>query len=178
MRPERAVQNRGVNIGYARVSTDDRNLDLQRATLKAAGCDPVFENQVSGMAVRRPGLDQAFARLGAGDSPVIWRFDRFDRSLPHLIETIRLITEKGAGFRSPTESIDTTTAGGLLYFHMMGALAEFERALIIERTSAGMKVAKARGIEVGCKRALIPSQINHARQLAEQGESPATVALL
>lgn len=154
MRPKRAVQNRSVNIGYARVSTDDQNLDLQCAALKAAGCNPVFEDQVFGMAFRRPGLDQALARLGAGDSLVVWRLDRLGRSLPQLIDTIRLIGETGAEFRSLTESIDTTTAGGRLYFHMIGALAEFERSLIIERTRAGMKAAKARGIEVGRKRAL------------------------
>lgn len=176
MRPERAVQNRRVNIGYARVSTEEQNLDLQRAALTQAGCEPVFEDQVSGMALQRPGLDQALARLGAGDILVVWRLDRLGRSLPHLIETIRLIGDRGAGFRSLTESIDTTTAGGRLYFHMMGALAEFERALIIERTRAGMKAAKARGIEVGRKRALSPSQISHARQLVDQGESPSAVA--
>ena len=164
--PKRAVQNCNVNIGYAQVSTDDQNLDLQRAALTAAGCDPVFEDQVSGMALRRPGLDQVLACLKAGDSMVVWRLDRLGRSLPHLIETIRLIGDKGAGFRPLTESIDTTTAGGRLYFHMMGALAEFER------TRAGMKAAKARGIEVGRKRALTPAQINHARQLINQGESP------
>lgn len=166
----------GVDIGYARVSTEDQNLDLQRAALKAAGCEPVFEDQVSGTAVRRPGLDDALDRLRAGDSLVVWRLDRLGRSLPHLIETIRLIGDKGAGFRSLTESIDTTTAGGRLYFHMMGALAEFERALIIERTRAGMKAAKARGVEVGRKRVLTPAQISHARQLVNQGESPSAVA--
>ena len=176
MRPARVVQNRRVNIGYARVSTDDQNLDLQRAALKAVDCNPVFEDQVSGMAVRRPGLDQAFTRLGTGDVLVVWRLDRLGRSLPHLIETIRLIGEKEAGFRSLTESIDTTTAGGRLYFHIMGALAEFERTLIIERTRAGMRAAKARGIEVGRKRVLTPAQISHARQLVEQGESPSAVA--
>lgn len=176
MCPERVFQNPLVNIGYARVSTDDQNLDLQRAALKAAGCDPVFEDQVSGIVLRRPGLDKALARLGAGNSLVVWRLDRLGRSLPHLIETIRLIGDRGAGFRSLTESIDTTTAGGRLYFHMMGALAEFERALIIERTRAGMKAAKARGVEVGRKRALTPAQINHARLLVERGESPSAVA--
>lgn len=104
-----------MNIGYARVSTDDQNLDLQRTALKAAACNPVFEDQVSGMALRRPGLDQALARLSKGDCLVVWRLDRLGRSLPHLIETIRLIGDRGAGFRSLTESIDTTTAGGRLY---------------------------------------------------------------
>lgn len=176
MRPARAVQGYDVNIGCARVSTDEQNLDLQRRALQAAGCDSVFKDQVSGMALRRPGLDQTLARLGDGDSLVVWRLDRPGRSLPHLIEMIRLIGDKGAGFRSLTERIDTTTAGGWLVSHMMGALAEFERALIIERTRAGMKAAKARGIEVGRKRALSPAQISHARQLVEQGESPSAVA--
>ncbi|MCG7354131.1 recombinase family protein [Roseomonas mucosa] len=165
-----------MNVGYARVSTDEQNLDLQRAALKAAGCEPVFEDQVSGMTVRRPGLDQALATLSAGDTLVVWRLDRLGRSLPHLIETIRQLGDKGAGFRSLTESIDTTTAGGRLIFHMMGALAEFERALIVERTRAGMKAAKARGVEVGRKRVLTPAQISHARQLVDQGESPSAVA--
>ncbi len=136
----------------------------------------MFEDQVSGMALRRPGLDRALAQLGAGDILTVWRLDRLGRSLPHLIETIGVIGDRGAGFRSVTESIDTTTAGGRLYFHMMGALAEFERSLIIERTRAGMKAAKARGVEVGRKRVLTPAQISHARQLVEQGESPSAVA--
>ena len=163
VRPERVVQNPFVNLGYARVSTEDQNLDLQWTALLAAGCDPVFEDQVSGMTIRRPGLDQALTRLGAGDVLVVWRLDRLGRSLPHLIETIRRIGDTGGEFRSLTESIDTTTAGGRLYFHMMGAFAEFERALIVERTRAGMKAAKARGVEVGRKRALTPAQISHAR---------------
>lgn len=94
VRPKRVVQNHRVNIGYARVSTDDQNLDLQRAALTHAGFEPVFEDQVSGTAVRRPGLDQALARLGTGDCLVLWRLDRLGRSLPHLIETIRLIGER------------------------------------------------------------------------------------
>ncbi len=128
------------------------------------------------MAVRRPGLDQVLSRLNTGDILVVWRLDCLGRSLPHLIDTINLIGSKGVGFRSLTESIDTTTASGRLVFHMMGALAEFERALMIERTKAGMKAAKARGIEVGRKRALTPAQIGHARVLIERGESPSSVA--
>lgn len=174
--PEGLFRIASVNVGYARVSTDDQNLDLQRAALRAAGCSPVFEDRVSGMATQRPGLDQALAHLGAGDVLVVWRLDRLGRSLPHLIETIHQLGARGAEFRSLTESIDTTTAGGRLYFHMMGALAEFERALIVERTRAGMRAAKARGIKVGRKRALTPAQIRHACQLVEQGESPSAVA--
>ena len=165
-----------MNVGYTRVSTGEQTPDLQRAALTAAGCEQVFEDQISGTVTRRPGLDRALACLGVGDVLVVWRLDRLGRSLPHLIETIRLIGEKGAGFRSLTESIDTTTAGGRLVFHMMGALAEFERALIIDRTRAGMKAAKARGVDVGRKPALNSSQISHARLLIERGESPSAVA--
>jgi len=163
-------------IGYARVSTEDQNLDLQQRALKAAGCVQIFEDQVSGATVRRPGLDQALAVLGEGDVLAVWRLDRLGRSLPHLIELIRTIGERGAGFRSLTENIDTTTAGGRLVFHMMGALAEFERALIQERTKAGMRAARARGAAVGRKRALSSAQVQHARKLIEAGESPASVA--
>jgi DNA invertase Pin-like site-specific DNA recombinase len=165
-------------IGYARVSTDEQNLDLQRNALTAAGCAPIFEDQVPGMAVSRLGLDQALGKLGAGDILIVWRLDRLGRSLPHLIETIRLIGEKGAGFRSLTEGIDTTTCGGLLYFHIMGALAEFERSLKVDRARAGMKAAKMRGVDIGRKRTLSAAQINHARLLVENGESPSAVARL
>jgi DNA invertase Pin-like site-specific DNA recombinase len=130
----------------------------------------------SGAAVKRPGLDGALAALGADDVLVVWRLDRLGRSLPHLIEVIREVGAKGAGFRSLSENIDTTTAGGRLVFHMMGALAEFERALIIERTRAGMHAARARGARVGRKPALTPPQVAHARKLVENGESPAAVA--
>ena len=163
-------------IGYARVSTEDQNLDLQHRALKAAGCEQIFEEQISGVAMKRPGLNQALAVLGEGDVLAVWRLDRLGRSLPHLIELIRELGERGAGFRSLSESIDTTTAGGRLVFHMMGALAEFERALIQERTRAGMRAARARGARVGRKRALSPSQIDHARKLIESGESPSAIA--
>jgi len=169
-------QNRRMNIGYARVSTEEQNPDPQRQTLKAAGCEQIFEDQVSGMATMRPGLDQALACLGAGEVLMVWRLDRLGRSLSHLIDTVKLIGGKGAGFRSLTESIDTTTAGGRLVFHMMGALSEFERALIVERTCAGMKAAKARGVDVGRKPALTAAQVSHARLLIDGGESPSAIA--
>jgi DNA invertase Pin-like site-specific DNA recombinase len=165
-----------MRIGYARVSTDEPNLDLQRQALKAAGCEQIFEYQVSGMATRRPGLDQALGSLGTGDTIVVWRLDRVGGSLPHLIKTIRLIGDKGAGFCSLTDDIDTTMQGGRLYLYMVGALAEFERRLTTERTRAGMKAAKSRGIEVGRRRALTTDQINHARELIEHGKSPSAIA--
>jgi DNA invertase Pin-like site-specific DNA recombinase len=168
--------NAAINIGYARVSTNDQNLDLQLRALKVAGCAQIFEDQVSGAAARRPGLDRALAMLGEGDALFVWRLDRLGRSLPHLIEVIRDIGDRGAGFRSLSESIDTTTAGGRLVFHMMGALAEFERALIVERTRAGLDAARARGQRLGRRKVLTSAQIAHARTLIVEGESPTAVA--
>ena len=163
-------------IGYARVSTDDQNLDLQRRALRAAGCEQIFEDQVSGAALARPGLSQAMTLAGTDDVLVVWKLDRLGRSLPHLIELLRDLGQRGAGFRSLSENIDTTTAGGRLIFHVMGALAEFERSLIAERTRAGIGAAKARGVHVGRRKALTQAQIAHARILIEGGESPSVVA--
>jgi DNA invertase Pin-like site-specific DNA recombinase len=163
-------------IGYARVSTEDQNLDLQRRALKAAGCERICEDKVSGAVADRPGLAQALGALGPGDVLVVWKLDRLGRSLSHLIEVIQGLGAKGAGFRSLSENIDTTTAGGRLVFHMMGALAEFERSLISERTRAGIGAAKARGVLVGRRKALNSAQLAHARMLLDGGESPSVVA--
>ncbi len=163
-------------IGYARVSTDEQNSDLQHRALEAAGCERQFEDRGSGALTKRPGLEQALAALGESDVLVVWKLDRLGRSLPHLIEIIQAIGEKGAGFLSLSESIDTTTAGGRLVFHMMGALAEFERSLIAERTKAGMVAARARGERVGRKPALTAAKIAHARKLIESGERVLAVA--
>jgi DNA invertase Pin-like site-specific DNA recombinase len=166
-----------MKIGYARVSTDEQNLALQLDALKVAGCEAIFEDQgISGAAKSRPGLDQALAAIKAGDVLVVWKLDRLGRSLGHLIQVIAELGKKRVGFRSLSESIDTETAGGRLVFHMMGALAEFERSLIAERTRAGMKAAKARGGRVGRRKALTPAQLDHAALLIEQGESVAQVA--
>jgi Site-specific recombinases, DNA invertase Pin homologs len=163
-------------IGYARVSTDEQSLALQRDALNGAGCELVFEDQVSGAAIKRPGLDQALAKLGSDDVLVVWKLDRLGRSLPHLIDVIAELGERGAGFRSLSEAIDTTSAGGRLIFHIMGALAEFERSLISERTRAGMSAAKRRGQHLGRRPALTRTQIDHARSLIAAGESPTAVA--
>ena len=167
-----------MKIGYARVSTQEQNLDLQRRALSEAGCGWIFEDRgVSGAARKRPGLDEALSRVSEGDVFVVWKLDRLGRSLPHLIEVVQDLGVRGAGFQSLSEAIDTTTAGGRLVFHMMGALAEFERALISERTRAGMKAAKARGDPVGRPRKLTHGQIEHARILIEgKEESVAAVA--
>ena len=134
-----------MQIGYARVSTDDQTLDLQLDALAKTGCDRIFRDTFSGAMADRPGLRDALDHLRPGDTLVVWRLDRLGRSVRHLIETITGLHERGIGFRSLTESIDTTTSSGKLVFHIFGALAEFERDLIRERTTAGLLAARARG---------------------------------
>jgi DNA invertase Pin-like site-specific DNA recombinase len=134
-----------VLVGYARVSTPEQRLDLQRDALVKAGCERVFEDVASGAQAERPGLAAALAFVRPGDTLAVWRLDRLGRSLPHLIEAVTALRERGVGFRSLQESLDTTTSGGKLVFHVFAALAEFERDLIRERTSAGLAAARARG---------------------------------
>jgi len=136
-------------VGYARVSTGEQTLDLQLDALKAAGCDRVFQDTASGAKAERPGLGKALDFLRPGDTLVVWRLDRLGRSLQHLIQTLLELDQRGVGFKSLTESIDTTTPGGKLVFHIFGALAEFERDLIRERTQAGLAAARARGRKGG-----------------------------
>ena len=143
-----------MQIGYARVSTDEQTLNLQLDALKAAGCERVFTDRVSGAKAERPGLQQALDQLRAGDTLVVWRLDRLGRSLRHLIETVTNLEQRGVGFKSLTEAIDTTSSGGKLVFHIFGALAEFERDLIRERTQAGLSAARARGRVGGRPKAL------------------------
>jgi hypothetical protein len=121
-------------IGYARVSTQDQTLNLQKDALQKAGCGTMFTDTISGAKAERPGLDQALAYVRPGDTLVVWRLDRLGRSLKHLIETITMLHDRQIGFKSITENIDTTTSGGKLIFHIFGALAEFERDIIKERT--------------------------------------------
>ena len=164
-------------IGYARVSTDDQTTALQLDALKLAGATEVFQDSgMSGASRTRPGLLAALAALQAGDTLVVWRLDRLGRSLGHLIELVTTLKTMGCGFRSLTEAIDTGTAGGELVFHLFGAMAQFERALTVERTRAGLQSAKSRGVKLGRKPALTVQQVEHARQLIEQGESPPAVA--
>lgn len=161
-------------IGYARVSTLDQNLELQRDALEKAGCEQVFEDHVSGSTTERPGWVQAQTALRKGDTLVVWRLDRLGRSLKHLIDTVNELDAKGIGFRSLTESIDTTTPGGRLVFHIFGALAEFERELIRERTHAGLAAARARGRKGGRPRKLAPRQVATARTLLGDGTHSVT----
>jgi DNA invertase Pin-like site-specific DNA recombinase len=164
-------------IGYARVSTTDQNLDLQRDELERAGCERIFTDVASGARADRPGLAEAIAYARAGDRLVVWKLDRFGRSLGHLIAGVRELAERGVGFRSLHESIDTTTSTGKLVFHIFGALAEFERDLIRERTTAGLTAARARGRHGGRRRALDDKKLALARLLCQDpSHSPAAIA--
>lgn len=169
-----------MKIGYARVSTDDQSLALQRDALTAAGCETICEDAgVSGFIERRAGLDQALAMLGEGDVLVTWRLDRLGRSLPHLISLVAGLNDRGCGFLSLSENIDTTSASGKLVFHIMGALAEFERALIVERTRAGVAAARKRGQHLGLRKSLRPDQVQLARTNIATGlQSTASMAQL
>jgi DNA invertase Pin-like site-specific DNA recombinase len=134
-----------MNIGYARVSTSDQTLDLQKDALEKIGCSKIFTDTASGAKAERKGLDEALNYVREGDTLVVWRLDRLGRSLKHLIETITTLNNRNIGFKSIQENIDTTTSGGKLIFHIFGALAEFERDIIRERTNAGLQAARARG---------------------------------
>jgi DNA invertase Pin-like site-specific DNA recombinase len=155
-----------MKIGYARVSTEDQNLDLQINALKGAGCDFLFSDHgASGATFSRPGLDSALAAATQGDALVVWRLDRLGRSLPKLVELVDQLAARGVEFVSLTECIHTNSSGGVLVFHMMAALAQFERTLISERTRAGMAAARARGQQIGRRRSLTPDQCDEARHL-------------
>ena len=154
-------------IGYARVSTDDQKAELQTDALKKAGCKKVFVDHSSGSTASRPELDKMIEHLREGDVVVVWRLDRLGRSLKNLITLVDLLAERGVGFRSLSESIDTTTANGKLFFSIMGALAEFERDLIRERTMAGLAAARARGRVGGRPSVMNAKKIDKARKLYE-----------
>ena len=149
-------------IGYARVSTDDQNLDLQRDALTQGGCYKIYEDRESGAKAERPGLITTLEVLREGDTLVVWRLDRLGRTLKDLIALAEKLESRRIGFKSLKENIDTTTSGGKLVFHLFGALAEFERNLIRERTQAGLSAARARGRLGGRPKALDPA----TRQLA------------
>jgi DNA invertase Pin-like site-specific DNA recombinase len=155
-------------IGYARVSTHEQTLNLQRDALEKAGCSKLFTDTASAAKAERKGLDEALGYVRKGDTLVVWRLDRLGRSLPHLITTMANLEERGIGFKSLTENIDTTTSGGKLIFHIFGALAEFERNLIRERTTAGLVAARARGRKGGRPKALTMKQRSIAQELYEK----------
>jgi DNA invertase Pin-like site-specific DNA recombinase len=156
-------------VGYARVSTNEQNLAMQLDALAKAGCARRFEDTASGAKADRPGLKAALDFVREGDVLIVWKLDRLGRSLPHLIETVSRLEARGVGFRSLTESIDTTTPGGRLIFHVFGALAQFERDLIGERTRAGLDAAAARGRQGGRKPVVTGDKLRRARALVAQG---------
>ena len=145
-------------IGYARVSTDDQNLDLQRDALTQAGCARIEQDHQSGAKADRPGLQAALDYARPGDTLTVWRLDRLSRSLKDLIELVTALESRQVGLKSLHESIDTTTSTGKLIFHVFGALAEFERNLIRERTQAGLSAARARGRKGGRPKVLEPAK--------------------
>src|SRR3954463_1076178 len=152
-------------VGYARVSTTDQTLDLQRDALIKAGCTKIFTDTASGAQTEREGLTEAISYVRAGDTLVVWKLDRLGRSLKDLITRITELNDRKIGFKSLTENIDTTTSGGKLIFHIFGALAEFERDIIRERTNAGLEAARARGKRGGRPLVLSPEKIKLAKKL-------------
>ncbi len=152
-------------IGYARVSKNEQNLDLQLDALKAAGCEKIFTDKVTSLREERNGLDEALTFLRPGDVLVVWKLDRLGRTLRHLIDLIANFNQKGIGFKSLKETIDTTTSTGKLIFHIFGALAEFERDIIHERTNAGLEAARARGHNGGRPRSLNSKKVQMLRDL-------------
>jgi DNA invertase Pin-like site-specific DNA recombinase len=167
----------GVKVGYARVSTDGQTTRTQIDALRAAGCDEVFEDAgVSGGTITRDGLDACLAGLRDGDTLVVTRLDRLGRSLPHLVSTVHDLAERGVGFVSLAEAINTTTATGRLVLGIFASLAAFERDLISERTTAALAAKKRRGESVGRRPALTPAQVREARALLAAGRGPSYVA--
>lgn len=161
-------------VGYARISTLDQNLDLQRDALVSAGCEKVFTDIASGIQDGREGLKETLNYLRPGDTLIVWKLDRLGRTLSHLIETVNTLATKSISFCSLQENLDTTTSSGKLIFHLFGALAEFERELIRERTRAGLKAARTRGHKGGRPRKLNIAQIKMAQLLISEGSTSVT----
>ncbi|MDQ1119157.1 MULTISPECIES: recombinase family protein [Pseudoxanthomonas] len=162
-------------IGYVRVSTEDQNLDLQIQALQRLGCARIYQDRgVSGATRSRPGLDKLMAKLTPGDTLAVWRLDRLGRSLPHLVQMLEALGDRGVAFHSLTENIDTSTSGGRLVFHFMAALAEFERTLISERTRAGLASARIAGKRIGRQPLLDIGQLHAAAVLRDEGQQSLT----
>ncbi|MDD2358663.1 MAG: recombinase family protein [Thiovulaceae bacterium] len=163
-------------IGYARVSTTDQNLSLQKEALQKAGCERIYEDTISGTRADRPGLAKVLEMLRSGDTLVVWKLDRLGRSVKNLITLVTELHSNGIHFKSLTDSIDTGTPSGRFFFHVMASLAEMERELIIERTRAGLEVARALGRKGGRKRSMTDSKIISAKRLLKSGVPPRDVA--
>ena len=174
LQPSNEKTDSSMKIGYARVSTDDQHMHLQRDALESAGCEKVFTDTASGAKAARPGLAEALAFARKGDVLVVWRLDRLGRSLPELVRVVGELEAAGVGFESLTERIETGSAAGRLVFHVFAALAEFERRLIVERTRAGLDAARARGRKGG-RRGVPASTVAAIEALAQSGRSPTEI---
>lgn len=165
-------------IGYVRVSTNDQNTALQRDALERSGCELIFEDKMSGRTAERPGLKKLLKRLSPEDTLVVWKLDRLGRSMRNLVILVEELKQRSVNFRSLTDSIDTSTPMGRFFFHVMGALAEMERELIVERTRAGLVAARAQGRIGGRRPKLTPEQWAQACRLIAAGESRRRVAII
>ncbi len=163
-------------IGYARVSTQDQNIDLQLEALTKAGCERIFDDKLSGSRAERPGLAKALDMLREGDTLVLWKLDRLGRSVKNLVNLTTDLHQRGIQFKSLTDAIDTGTPSGRFFFHVMASLAEMERELTIERTRAGLEVARRLGRRGGRKRTMTDSKIESAKKLLANGVPPKEVA--
>lgn len=163
-------------IGYARVSTQDQNLDLQIEALTKAGCKKVFEDKISGSRAERPGLAKTLELLREGDTLVVWKLDRLGRSVKHLVDLVAELHQRDVQFKSLTDAIDTGTSSGRFFFHVMASLAQMERELTVERTRAGLAVARELGRTGGRKRQMTDSKIKSAKKLLASGIPPREVA--
>jgi DNA invertase Pin-like site-specific DNA recombinase len=163
-------------IGYARVSTQDQNLDLQIDALTKAGCKKIFDDKISGSRAERPGLAKALEILREGDTLAVWKLDRLGRSVKNLVDLVGELHKQGVQFKSLTDAIDTGTPSGRFFFHVMASLAEMERELTVERTRAGLEVARQLGRKGGRKRQMTDSKIESAKKLLANGVPPQDVA--
>lgn len=163
-------------IGYARVSTQDQNLDLQHEALNAIGCERIFEDKISGTRAERPGLAKALEMLRQGDTLVVWKLDRLGRSVKHLVDLVSTLHTQAIHFKSLTDAIDTSTPSGRFFFHVMASLAEMERELIVERTRAGLEIARQLGRKGGRRPKMTDSKLSSAQKLLASGSPPKEVA--
>ena len=165
-----------MQIGYARVSTQDQCLDLQVQALKEAGCQRIYEDKMSGTRADRPGLVEAMGQLRTGDTLTVWKLDRLGRGVKGLVTLVGDLESQGCQFKSITENIDTSSPAGRLFFHLLAAMGQMERELIIERTKAGLDAARRRGRVGGRRRKMTEGKVESARQLLDSGMPPRDVA--
>lgn len=163
-------------VGYARVSTQDQNLELQLKALKKIGCKKLCQDQISGARNNRPGLQLALEVLRKGDTLVVWKLDRLGRTVKGLVDLVNKLHQNGAHFKSITDNVDTSTPSGRFFFHIMASLAQMERELVAERTRAGLAAARAQGRIGGRKRKMTKSKVESAKKLLASGTLPKDVA--